>query len=620
MQTELGKIRKIVRCDGKVLGDIEREDGSVISYSVEEGYFPKGYLHKNSLISFEISREDNQEVVIGIKRVPKHILKQLSGMKEKISFLEEQYEIKIKELEAQIEKFSSQQQDIHSLENQIGEIKKDLENTLKKEQLENLLLFAIERLGNKSTSGLLQLSQITTEEKTEFPSSLVRLLIGREETREYLKQTLRQAKERVIIVCPWLTYYGLDQIIVNELISCLSRKVKVHLGWCKLEDLIYDKIEGNFWYQALPLLEEISNTYQDDFFLKALGTHAKFFVCDESFAVVGSHNFLTSGISSPELEVGVYTNDKNIVRELAQCFDNFKLDHDLAESYLNGTGRFDAYSPGSINLDRTIVKEQNLSFEVPTIPREALNIPKVVLRRGEITPLQVKTDAQNLIQPPIDIKQEPKTEKFTSNLGAKDNILNSIQNSHIKVESSTSLEEKIASSEVIITLNWNKKKLEGESLPVDLDLCCLYELVEGKKGSIQSIHLPGEKPFLGNLASSPYILLSGDDREGGLGEVITLNSSHLHQLKRVLIFTSIYTGVVKWSEIDGVVKVRYLNIKEYEVPLDGNENNKQICAVALIRNCDSKPEISSEVQYFDSRESMDRAYGWNLNWVPGCKD
>jgi phosphatidylserine/phosphatidylglycerophosphate/cardiolipin synthase-like enzyme len=61
-------------------------------------------------------------------------------------------------------------------------------------------------------------------------------------------------------------------------------------------------------------------TYPNRIHLKVLGTHEKFLVCDNSWALITSHNFLTSGASQRAREVGLSTDDKNIIASLINRF------------------------------------------------------------------------------------------------------------------------------------------------------------------------------------------------------------------------------------------------------------------------------------------------------------
>lgn len=61
-------------------------------------------------------------------------------------------------------------------------------------------------------------------------------------------------------------------------------------------------------YRSLPKLQALESQYPQLFQLKLLGTHEKFLVCDDSFAMLGSHNLLTSNTSSTEREIGLLTD------------------------------------------------------------------------------------------------------------------------------------------------------------------------------------------------------------------------------------------------------------------------------------------------------------------------
>lgn len=54
--------------------------------------------------------------------------------------------------------------------------------------------------------------------------------------------------------------------------------------------------------------------------LKPLGTHEKYLVCDRAWAMVGSHNLLSSGTNGGQREVGLRTDDPRIVAGLVERF------------------------------------------------------------------------------------------------------------------------------------------------------------------------------------------------------------------------------------------------------------------------------------------------------------
>ncbi len=161
-----------------------------------------------------------------------------------------------------------------------------------------------------------------------------RLAIDRPGSRAVLMEALALASERLILVCPWPNSYGVDSEVIQKLEDLMKRKVHVAIGWGHLKDI--DKTSSSsgsirhrlksysFLYSGLSELETLEQKYPDRFQLKLLGTHEKFIVCDRSWAMLGSHNFLTSGTKSMEREVGLRTNDPRIITDLIKRFDTAK--------------------------------------------------------------------------------------------------------------------------------------------------------------------------------------------------------------------------------------------------------------------------------------------------------
>lgn len=164
------------------------------------------------------------------------------------------------------------------------------------------------------------------------------LVFDRQGSRKVLMEALEKTQERLIIVCPWLTHGKHNKEVINLLKTLLDLGVCIDIGWGNLKDLIevrYTKhlqagavrqqlkfLKSNWKYKALDDLEELETEYSGSFRLKLLGTHEKFLVCDNKFALLGSHNILTSGDLSKERELGLCTTDTNIIQGLINRFDN----------------------------------------------------------------------------------------------------------------------------------------------------------------------------------------------------------------------------------------------------------------------------------------------------------
>ncbi len=177
----------------------------------------------------------------------------------------------------------------------------------------------------------------------------------------------------------------------------------------------------------------------------------------------------------------------------------------------------------------------------------------------------------------------------------------------------------VSLGEILINLNWDKpkKRLFFTPQPIDLDLGCLYEMQDGRRGTIQALG-----NHFGNLQEHPYISLDGDDRTGEAegGENLRINGSKVQYIKRLLIYTFIYDGAASWREANGIVTLHYPGSEDLIVRMDEYSTNRKMCAIALLENVNGDSfSVEKQVRYFDSHRLMDEAYHWGLKWVAGKK-
>jgi tellurite resistance protein TerA len=157
---------------------------------------------------------------------------------------------------------------------------------------------------------------------------------------------------------------------------------------------------------------------------------------------------------------------------------------------------------------------------------------------------------------------------------------------------------------------------------IDLDLGCMFELMDGTPGCVQAL---GNS--WGNFGLPPYIHLDGDDRSGtnAGGENIFINGDQFHQIKRALIFTFIYDGAPNWAATNGVVSIEVPGRAPVEVRLD-NGTNASMCAIAMIENKGSNLEITKLVEYFQqigmksTHQQINERFGFGLRFKAGSKD
>lgn len=178
-----------------------------------------------------------------------------------------------------------------------------------------------------------------------------------------------------------------------------------------------------------------------------------------------------------------------------------------------------------------------------------------------------------------------------------------------------------ALGEILINLNWHQPQsargLFGKNQAIDLDLGCLYELEDGRKGCVQALG-----NAFGSLSQPPYIALDGDDRTGASegGENLRINGNEVSRIKRMLVYTFIYEGAANWQEADGVVTVKCPGSSEIVVRMDEYGYREPMCAIAMLENYMGQTfSVEKLVRFFPGHRAMDEAYGWGLQWTPGRK-
>ncbi|MFF6783287.1 TerD family protein [Streptomyces sp. NPDC012510] len=184
-----------------------------------------------------------------------------------------------------------------------------------------------------------------------------------------------------------------------------------------------------------------------------------------------------------------------------------------------------------------------------------------------------------------------------------------------------------------VNLNWEVRKQFsgwGSKLgravamhaDLDLDLCALFELSDGRKGVVQALG-----NAFGALHQPPFIHLDGDDRTGAVssGENLTINLDHKQDLRRVLIFVTIYEGARSFADLHATVTLHPQHGAPVDFSLDECTVPSTVCALALITNRGGDLIVQREARYLvpergvSPQRTVDHAYGWGMNWTPGRK-
>jgi len=189
-----------------------------------------------------------------------------------------------------------------------------------------------------------------------------------------------------------------------------------------------------------------------------------------------------------------------------------------------------------------------------------------------------------------------------------------------KAKPTVSLEKRGADfGEISVNLNWTgggKTGLFGKPKAVDLDLGCLFELADGRKGAIQAL---GRQ--FGNFRDEPYIELSGDDRTGAVaaGETMRINGRNWNSIRRIAVFAFIYDGAPNWGSTDGTVTITMPDQPPIEIKMNEGPNGLGFCGLALIENIGGTMKFTRIIEYFPSHKQYDERLGWGMRWVAGSK-
>ncbi|WP_078615494.1 TerD family protein [Streptomyces sp. 303MFCol5.2] len=184
-----------------------------------------------------------------------------------------------------------------------------------------------------------------------------------------------------------------------------------------------------------------------------------------------------------------------------------------------------------------------------------------------------------------------------------------------------------------VNLNWEVRKQfsgwgskRGRAVAMhndlDLDLCALFELADGRKGVVQALG-----NAFGALHQPPYIHLDGDDRTGALasGENLTVNLDHKNDFRRILVFVTIYEGARSFADLHATVTLQPQFGAAIDFSLDECTVPSTVCALALITNNGGDLVVQREARYLvpergvSPQRTVDYTYGWGMNWTPGRK-
>lgn len=159
--------------------------------------------------------------------------------------------------------------------------------------------------------------------------------------------------------------------------------------------------------------------------------------------------------------------------------------------------------------------------------------------------------------------------------------------------------------------------IDGSGDGIDLDLGCLWELRDGRRGVVQAL---GRQ--FGSLTRAPFLELDGDDRTGdsAAGETLRIDLSRAAEFRRILVFAYIYAGAPNWEAAQGRLSLAMGDVTKVDAKLDEYAQGARFCAALLLTSDGRSLSVSREMRYVNgSQRDLDRMYGWGLSWAAGSK-
>ena len=154
-----------------------------------------------------------------------------------------------------------------------------------------------------------------------------------EEIRHALLNSFTTAKETIYIISPWIASWVMgtfmDAIITSALNRGVSIKILYGIGNLKGSNTMseFDKRRNDSTDKFAEILKNKYKKYGDKFSMQRGNTHGKLLICDETYYIIGSYNFLSFDgyYSSADVrhEMGDYSENRKQIAYYKRRYFNF---------------------------------------------------------------------------------------------------------------------------------------------------------------------------------------------------------------------------------------------------------------------------------------------------------
>lgn len=149
-----------------------------------------------------------------------------------------------------------------------------------------------------------------------------------EEIREKLIYAIDNTLYELNIASPWMNDYVVNDNLIMKIEKCLKRgaTIKIVYGMEGSSNRNKNSNRDNRSDKVAAKLKDRLSNYKDRFKIMKVNSHHKLLICDESFCLEGSYNFLSfSGNYEEDVraEGATYYTDLKLIRELRNLYFNF---------------------------------------------------------------------------------------------------------------------------------------------------------------------------------------------------------------------------------------------------------------------------------------------------------
>lgn len=149
----------------------------------------------------------------------------------------------------------------------------------------------------------------------------------------------------------------------------------------------------------------------------------------------------------------------------------------------------------------------------------------------------------------------------------------------------------------------------GRARPLELAFGCLYELQDGRRGTVQSWD------YNGLFDAPPFIQLSPGQFDGVAGDqTLRINGEHWPHIKRLALYCFVNEGAPSWHSSSVMLDLSVTNRNPLRLELVEGIEGCGMVALVLLENIAGDVVISRLAKVLPGHQELDQALQWGLSW------